>query len=133
MVRAADGVGLRRFVGGGVGVVLPVRVTRVSWLDEAEPGRVAVHGYRADRHIRARAGVAGASLEVQAEAGQALGGAVGENHPVAGQEHVRRGVVDQVHQRVQAGIAAVAGLRVHVRTRRRQGMSTRRAACAARW
>ena len=82
----------------GLGSARPVRVARVGRLDEPEPGRAAVHGDRADRHVRARAGVGGLPLEVEAEAGQALRGAVGEHHPVAGQEAVRGRVVDQVHQ-----------------------------------
>ena len=69
-------------------------------------------------------------LEVEAEAGQALRGAVSEHHPVAGQELVPGRVVDQVHQRVQAGVAAVAGVRVQQRTGRRQGTSSGRAAAA---
>ena len=130
--RPPDRVGLRRLVRGWGRVVLPVRVARVGRLDEPEPGRAAVHGDRVDRHVRPRAGVGRRPLEVQAEAGQALRGAVGEDHPVAGQEPVRGRVVDQVHQRVQAGVAAVAGLRVQHRARRRQGTGAGRAPRVAR-
>ena len=67
------------------------------------------------------------ALEVEAEARQALGRLVGQRHVVSGQEHVRGGVVDHVHVGMHAGVAAVAGLRVHVRASRRQGVRAGRA------
>ena len=131
VARAADRVGLRRLMRGRVRIVLPVGVARVRRLDEPPPGRAAVHRDRPHVHVRACAGVGGPPLEVEAEARQALRGAVGEHHPVAGQEPVGGGVVDQVHERVQARVAAVAGLGVDVRARRRQGVSARGAGPAA--
>ena len=112
---AADRIVLRGLVGERVGVVLPVRIARVGGLDERERGRRAVHGDRVDPHVRADGHVGRRpALEVEAEASQALGGPVGQFDVVARQELVGRGVVDQVHIGVQAGVAAVAGVRVNV-------------------
>ena len=114
VLRAAHRVVLRDLVRLRVGVVLAVRIARVGRLDEREGGRVAVDRDRADRHVGSVRRVGGLALEVQAEAGQALRGPVGEHDVVAGQELVRRGVVHQVHVRVDAGVAAVARVRVDV-------------------
>ena len=65
------------------------------------------------------------ALEVEAEVGQALRRPVGEDDLVARQEPVARRVVDQVDVRVQARVAAVAGLRVHVVAGGRQRVGAR--------
>ena len=87
-MRAADRVDLGRLVGPRIRVVLPVRVAGVGGLDERELGRAAVHLDRGDRHVRAGRLVRRPALEVQAEAGQALGGPVGQHDVVARQELV---------------------------------------------
>ena len=130
VVRAANRVDLGGLVRQGVRVVLPVRVAGVGGLDERERGGTAVHPDRGDGHVRAGRLVHRPALEVQAEAGQALGGPVGERDMVAGQEPVGGGVVDQVHVGVQAGVAAVAGLRVQAGAGRGQGVRPGRAAGA---
>ena len=110
---SADRVVLGRLVRERVGVIRPVRVARVGRLDEPERGPRAVHRDRADPHVRANGYVRGRpALEVEAEAGQAVGGPVGQDYVVAPQEPVGGGVVDQVHVGVQAGVAAVTGVRV---------------------
>ena len=110
-----------------VGVVLSIRVAWVGRLDEREGGRVAVDRDRVDGHVGPVCRIGGLALEVQAETGQALRGPVGEHDVVAGQELVRRGVVDEVHVRVDAGVAAVAGVRVDVGAGRGQRVSAGRA------
>ena len=118
-------------MGQRVGVVLPIRIAGVGRLDEREGGRVAVDRDRTTVMSGPSAGVGGLALEVQAEAGQALRGPVGEDDVVAGQEPVRLAVVDQVHGRVDAGVSAVAGLRVQPRPRTRQRVSAGGAAPCA--
>ena len=95
--KAADRVELGCLVRERARVVLPVRIAGIGGLDEAETRRPSVHGDRPDGHVRPRGLVSRSSLEVQAEAGEALRGPVGEDDVVAGQELVRRGVVDEVH------------------------------------
>ena len=127
VLRPAHRVVLRDLVRLRVGVVLAVRIAGVGRLDEREGGRVAVDRDRLDRHVGSIRRVGGLALEVQAEAGQALRGPVGEHDVVAGQELVRRGAVDEVHVRVNAGVAAVAGVRVDVCAGRGQRVRARRA------
>ncbi len=119
-------------VGQRVRVARAVRVAGVGGLHERERGRAAVDLDRGDRHVRAGRGVHRPPLEVQAEAGQALGGPVGQRDVVAGQELVGRRVVDQVHVGVQAGVAAVAGVRVQPGAGRGQGVRPGRTACRGR-
>src|SRR5262249_46356471 len=90
-------------------------------------GRPAVDGHRLNGQVRPGRRVDGRALEVEAEAGQALRGPVGELDVVARQEPVDGGVVHQVDVGVQAGVAAVTGLRVHVRAGRRGRVRARRA------
>jgi hypothetical protein len=125
MAGAADRVALRGLVRRRIRVVLPVRVAWVGRLDEGERCRPAVDRHRPDLQVRAQ-GLIGhrPALEVQAEAGQALRGPVGEDDVVSRQEPVRGRVVDQVHAGMHAGVAAVAGVRVQVGAEMRQRVST---------
>ena len=70
----------------------------VGWTNVNDAGP-AVHPDRGDGHVRAGRLVHRPALEVQAEAGQALGGPVGQRDVVAGQEAVAGGVVDQADTR----------------------------------
>ena len=128
--RPADRVELGGLVRARVRVVLPVRVAGVGRLDERERRGPAVHPDRGDGHVRTVRLVHRPALEVQAEAGQALGGPVGQRDVVAGQEAVAGGVVDQAYRGVHAGVAAVAGLRVQPGAGRGQGVGASGAAAA---
>ncbi len=127
VVRTADRIGLRGFMGCRVRVILAVRVAGIGRLHEPECGRAAIHDDGLDSHVRAGARVLRLALEVEAEAGQALCRPVRQDHLVARQEPVRRCVVHQVHQRVLAGVAAVAGIGVQAAAWRGQGVRAGRA------
>ena len=79
-----------------------------------------VDRHRLHAQVRPGGGVGRAPFEVQAEAGQALRGLIGQGHTVARQEGVRARVVDQVHVGVDAAVTAVARLRVQARPGRGQ-------------
>ena len=97
-----------------VGVVLAFRVAGVGRLHKRERRRAPVDGDRVDRHVRAVGRIGGRALEVEAEIGEALGRAVGQDDVVAGEEPVRWRVVDEVHVGVQAAVAAIAGLGINM-------------------
>jgi hypothetical protein len=111
-------------VGEWVGVVLPVRVTRVGGLHELVRGRAPVDDNRIHRQVRAVHRIDARTLEVEAEVGQALSRAHRQYDVVARQKLVARRVIDHVDVGVQARVSTVSGLRIHVITEVRQGMRT---------